>query len=82
MLITPGELVELRRRERNWTASGPAECSECRLIFERRLRAAAPALLSAAEAIGAIRAIAAEENDLGDFSRRVGVVLAELERGT
>ena len=38
-------------------------------------------LLAAAEAIAKIKPIARDETDLGDFSRRVGVVLAELERG-
>jgi hypothetical protein len=41
----------------------------------------AEALLSAAEALLRIKDIARDETDLGDFSKRVGAVLDEWERG-
>jgi len=81
MLITSADLADLRRLEKGWVTAQPVDMAAWRCEFQAHLLNNAPALLAATEAINSIRAIAAEENDLGDFSRRVGVVLAELECG-
>ena len=80
MLITSAHLDELRKLHTKASRGNPFDRAVASQDLSIAVREFTPALLDAAESLLAIRAIAAEENDLGDFSRRVGVVLAALGR--
>ena len=79
-MLTLTDLTELRRLEHEWVAAEAHEMQPRRNAYEAELRRLTPCLLAAAEALLKIKAIDDEENDLGDFSKRVVAVLMELDR--
>ena len=78
--LPPATLADLRRLESAWLAGRGGERTECRLDYQALLLKHAPALVDAAEAINAIRAISADLTDDYDFGLRVCEVLAALDR--
>ena len=80
-MLTIAEIDRLRALENEWLTAEIGMQGASREQFARELFRHAHELLAAAAALMQISAIARDETDLGDFSRRVGVVLAELERG-
>ena len=72
--LTPKLLEGLRAAQRNAPTTGGQKIN---LVTSETLGL----LLDAAEALLKIKAISGDETDLGDFSKRVGAVLDEWERG-
>ena len=72
--LTPKMLEGIRAAQRNAPTTGGQKIN---LVTSETLGL----LLDAAEALLKIKAISGDETDLGDFSKRVGAVLDEWERG-